>query len=111
MPCETHPQDEVWMAWPTRTDNWRYGGKMAQQAFCDVAEAISRYTKVTMIVPSEQFHNARSVLSPEIRVLEMSFNDSWMRDIGATYLINGKGERRGISWQFNAWGGLTDGLY
>ncbi len=24
---------------------------------------------------------------------------------------NGKGERRGIDWGFNAWGGEVDGLY
>lgn len=28
-----------------------------------------------------------------------------------TIVINGKGERRGVDWQFNAWGGLLGGLY
>ena len=28
-----------------------------------------------------------------------------------TFVINGKGERRGIDWGFNAWGGEVDGLY
>lgn len=111
MPGEHEAQDEVWMAWPTRTDNWRYGGKMAQKAFTEVAAAISAYTKVVMIVPHDQFNHARALLPDAIKVLEMSYNDSWMRDIGATYVINDQGERRGISWQFNAWGGEVDGLY
>ena len=28
-----------------------------------------------------------------------------------TVVINGKGERRGIDWGFNTWGGEVDGLY
>ena len=44
------------------------------------------------------------------QVVELSNNDFWMRDTGATFVTNGA-EIRGISWGFNAWGGLTDGLY
>ena len=28
-----------------------------------------------------------------------------------TFVINGKGKRRGIDWGFNTWGGEVDGLY
>ena len=31
--------------------------------------------------------------------------------VGPTFVINGRGERRGIDWGFNAWGGDVDGLY
>ena len=41
----------------------------------------------------------------------MSNDDSWCRDSGATFVINDKGEVRGVDWAFNAWGGLVDGLY
>ena len=40
----------------------------------------------------------------------MSNNDSWVRDCGPTFVTNGK-EIRGVDWEFNAWGGLVDGLY
>ncbi|KAA8597737.1 agmatine deiminase [Vibrio sp. 10N.286.52.C3] len=111
MPGEHEPQSEVWMAWPIRSDNWRYSGKLAQKAFIDVATTIAQNTPVVMLVNHEQFDNARTQLPAHIRVIEMSYNDCWMRDIGATYIINDEGQRRGISWQFNAWGGLVDGLY
>ncbi|MDR9828716.1 agmatine deiminase [Vibrio sp. FNV 38] len=111
MPGEHEPQSEVWMAWPTRSDNWRYSGKLAQKAFVDVAVTIANSTPVVMLVNHEQFDNARTQLPEHIRVIEMSYNDCWMRDIGATYVINDDGQRRGVSWQFNAWGGLVDGLY
>ncbi len=41
----------------------------------------------------------------------MSYDDCWLRDIGAVYVVNDKQQRKAIDWQFNAWGGLVDGLY
>ncbi|OAN10923.1 agmatine deiminase [Photobacterium jeanii] len=111
MPGEHEPQDAVWMAWPERCDNWRYGGKPAQATFVEVAKAISKTTPVTMTVSAQQFENARTMLPDNIRLVEMSSDDSWMRDIGPSYVINSDGERRGVDWHFNAWGGLVDGLY
>ncbi|MTI14962.1 agmatine deiminase [Sansalvadorimonas verongulae] len=111
MPGEHEAHAEMWMAWPERSDNWRYGGKPAQQAFVNVAKAIAEVTPVTMAVSAAQYKNARNMLPEKIRVVEMATNDSWMRDIGPSYVVNGEGERRGVDWEFNAWGGLVDGLY
>lgn len=111
MPAEFEPQERVWMLWPQRPDNWRDGGKTAQKAYADVAEAISRFTPVTMCVNSDQYQNARAQLSSQIQVIEMSSNDAWMRDVGPSFLVNDHGELRACDWRFNAWGGLVDGLY
>ena len=111
MPGEFEPQERVYMIWPERTDNWRGGAKPAQEAYANVAKAISRFTPVTMLVNRDQYANARARLPREIKVLEMSSNDAWCRDCGPTFLINDKGERRACDWTFNAWGGLVDGLY
>ncbi|WP_218123034.1 agmatine deiminase [Actinomyces ruminicola] len=111
MPAEWAPHQGCWMIWPERPDNWRMGGKPAQDAFVAVAEAISRGEPVTMVVSAAQFANARHRLSERIRVVEISSNDSWMRDVGPTFVVNEDGELRGVDWIFNAWGGLVDGLY
>jgi len=34
-----------------------------------------------------------------------------MRDVGPTFVVNARGERRGVDWRFNAWGGERAGLY
>ncbi|MGB9640037.1 MAG: agmatine deiminase [Anaerolineales bacterium] len=111
MPAEFAFHAGTWMLWPQRTDNWRLGAKPAQRAFVEVAKAISKFEPVTMGVNHNQYFNARQMLPPEIRVVELSNNDSWMRDCGPTFVVNGKGEVRGIDWIFNAWGGLFNGLY
>lgn len=111
MPAEFEPQERIYMIWPKRPDNWRMGAKPAQEAYTNVATAISDFTKVTMLVDYECYENARERLPENIKVVEMSSNDSWVRDCGPTFLVNDKGEKRGVDWMFNAWGGLVDGLY
>ncbi len=111
MPAEFEPHAGAWMLWPERPDNWRLGAKPAQHAFAAVAAAIAEGEPVTVGVSPRQFQNARAMLAPEIRVVEISNDDSWMRDCGPTFVVDGKGGVRAVDWIFNAWGGLDGGLY
>ncbi len=87
MPGEFEPHAGCWMLWPERPDNWRLGAKPAQAAYAAVAQAIARFERVTVGVSPAQFANARRMLPPEVRVVEMSSNDAWMRDCGATFVV------------------------
>ncbi|RTY79389.1 agmatine deiminase [Pseudomonas veronii] len=112
MPAEWAPQTQAWMIWPERPDNWRLGGKPAQAAHVAVAKAIARFEPVTVAVSAGQYENARARLDvPNIRVVEMSSDDAWVRDTGPTFVIDSRGEVRGVNWDFNAWGGFDGGLY
>jgi agmatine deiminase len=111
MPGEFEKHAKTWMLWPERPDNWRLGAKPAQKAFVDVAKAIAQFEPVTMGVSRGQFNNARGMLPNQIRVVEMSNDDSWIRDCGPTFVVNDQGDVHGIDWVFNAWGGLVNGLY
>jgi agmatine deiminase len=112
VPGEFEPHDHCFLIWPERTDTWRLGGKPAQAAFAAVATAISTSEPVTMLVSSRQWEHARSVLPPEVRLVEMTTDDAWARDTGPTFVVGRTGEdRRGVDWVFNAWGGLEGGLF
>jgi agmatine deiminase len=111
MPGEFEPHSGCWMLWPERPDNWRLGAKPAQQAFTALAIAISESEPVTMGVSAQQFGNARRLLPDAVRLVELSHDDAWMRDVGPTFVVNDRGGRRGVDWPFNAWGGLEGGLY
>lgn len=111
MPGEFEPHAGTWMLWPERPDNWRAGAQPAQRAFAAVATAIAGFEPVTVGASAAQFCYARALLPEAIRVVELSSNDAWMRDVGPTGLVNARGEVRGADWQFNAWGGLDGGLY
>lgn len=64
-----------------------------------------------MLVTNQQYETARAMLPPEVRLIECSTDDAWARDTAPTFVLHPDGRRRGIDWGFNAWGGLTDGLY
>lgn len=111
MPGEFERHQGCYIIWPERPDNWRLGGKPAQKVFTTVANTIGKYEPITVVVSRNQYSNARNMLADYVKVVEMSNDDSWIRDCGATFVINDKGEMRGVDWVFNAWGGLVDGLY
>jgi agmatine deiminase len=111
MPGEFEPHRGCWMLWPERPDNWRADAKPAQAAFAAVAEAIALAEPVTVGASDAEFERARAQLSPAVRVVELSSDDAWMRDVGPTLVVGGDGERRGVDWRFNAWGGRHGGLY
>ena len=111
MPAEWEAHAGCWMLWPQRPDTWRQGGKPAQRVFVEAARQISRFERVTMGVNRDQYENARALLPANVRVVELSNNDAWMRDCGATFVVNDRGGLRGINWRFNAWGGLRKMMY
>lgn len=111
MPAEYAAHHGCWMLWPERPDVWRDGAKPAQRVFAQVAEAISRSEAVTVGVSRGQYRHARAMLAPQVRVVELSSDDAWMRDMGPSFVVNDQGELRGVDWGFNAWGGLLGGAY
>jgi len=111
MPAEWERHSGTWMLWPERHDNWRDGALPAQRAFAAVAAAIAQSEPVSMAVSAQQFEAARRALPPAVRVVEMSSNDAWMRDVGPTFVVNARGQMRGVDWIFNSWGGLQGGIY
>ncbi|GAB2287738.1 hypothetical protein Dimus_022099 [Dionaea muscipula] len=119
MPAEWEPHSHCWMGWPERPDNWRDRAVHAQRVFAKIAAAISKFEPVTVCASTDQWLNARSLLPSNVRVVEMSMNDSWFRDIGPTFLVkkhiqNSASSQRnvaGIDWNFNGWGGFDDGCY
>ena len=94
MPGEFEEQKQIFMIWPERTDNWRAGAKPAQKTFANVAAAISEFEPVTMCVSAAQYEHAKTMLPAGVRIIEMSSNDAWCRDMGPSFLINDKGETR-----------------
>lgn len=113
MPAEWAKQKRVWMGWPHRADTWAYGAKPAQAQYAGVARAIAEFTPVYVCANQEDYANCKAVFEnePNIHVIEMSSDDAWFRDTGASFVVDGRGGKRAVHWHFNAYGGLIDGLY
>lgn len=113
MPAEFAPQDRVFMGWPNRPDTFAFGAVPAQRTYAGIANAISEFTPVVMCCNEADYDNCKAAFkdNERVTVMEMSINDAWFRDTGATFLVNGKGDKAATDWHFNAYGGLVDGLY
>ncbi|MFE3074250.1 agmatine/peptidylarginine deiminase [Streptomyces sp. NPDC059247] len=105
MPAEWTPHERTWMAWPgpnpTFTDAEELAG--ARTAWASVARAVRRFEPVTMVVAPGDAEGARTLLGPEIDLVERELDDAWMRDIGPTFVTDGTG-LAAVDWVFNGWG-------
>ena len=110
MPGEFEAQEGCIFIWPKRPGSWPYEAKAAREVFAKLANTLSEYEKVYMLVDKETETSAKELLSKNVILLRIETDDAWARDVGPTFVTNGK-EVRGINWSFNAWGGTFDGLY
>ncbi|WP_299866669.1 agmatine deiminase family protein [uncultured Hoeflea sp.] len=104
MPAEWTPHERTWMMWPSRPEVWDDMDATCRN-YAAVAHSIRRFEPLTMLVRSEDMAEARNFLGSDIELLEHAINDSWARDAGPCFLVNGENERAAVSFEFNAWGG------
>ncbi len=110
MPGEFAAQEGVILIWPKRPGSWPYEAKAAGKVFAEIANKLAETEPVYMITEPETEKLAGELLSEKVKLLSIPTDDAWARDVGPTFVTNGK-EVRGVSWKFNAWGGTFDGLY
>lgn len=104
MPAEWNVHERTWMMWPTRSEVWDDMDETCRN-YTDVAHAIREFEPVTMLLRPQDKGKAMSILGSDIELLEYPIDDSWARDAGPCFLKNQNGDRAGVSFQFNAWGG------
>lgn len=108
MPAEWQAHERCWMAWPCRQETWGDRLGDARAAYAEVAQAISEFEPVTMIANAADVATASMKCGRGVDVLPMEIDDSWMRDTGPTFLLDGAGGIAACDWRFNAWGQKYD---
>lgn len=113
MPAEYQPHRATLMIWPVRPGSWGKDPSAAQAAFVRVFEAIARSESLYLLVDPAHWKQAKAATAHirRVHLLPIESDDAWARDVGPTFVQNERGGIKGISWQFNAWGGAVDGLY
>jgi agmatine deiminase len=107
MPAETAPQERVWMAFPPSTSYLTEAPDVeasARTAWSAVAHAVTEFEPVTMVVDPADTAVARTYLNSDVEIVEAPLNDSWMRDMGPTFVFDEAGRRGAVDWVFNGWG-------
>jgi agmatine deiminase len=104
MPAEWAPHRRCWMAWPCREETFPGTLAEARAATAAVARAIAAFEPVAMAARPRDAAEARRTLGEAATVVEMPLSDSWIRDSGPSFLVDGQGGLAGVDWGFNAWG-------
>lgn len=111
-PAEWEPHKATWMAWPCRQEIWTHGLEKARRAFAEVANTLSEYEPVNMIVRAQDAPFAQKILSSAIEIHFFDLDDSWARDISPLWVEESLGGEKGkeessalaLKFLFNAWG-------
>jgi agmatine deiminase len=106
MPAEWAPHERTLMAWPTRLDLWGDQLQTAREEYAATANAIAAFEPLTMVcATAEEVAQARAALTTAAEVVELPIDDSWLRDSGPIFVVDGDGRRAGVHFGFNSWGG------
>lgn len=105
MPGEFAEHERTLICWPTRDEI--YPGPLlaeARAAHAELARAIARFEPVTMIARPDHADDAAEHCGAGVDIVPLPIDDSWFRDTGPIYVIDGSGDRVAIDFTFNSWG-------
>ena len=87
-----------------------YGRRLeqAQREWGAVASAIARFEPVMLVVPPGGGELAGALVDEGVDLLELAYDDGWLRDNGPVFVVEGSGAVTGLDWMFNGWGGAFD---
>ena len=106
MPAEWEPHEMTLVAWPQREEAWRGTGiEEARRSHAEVVGAIAAFEPVLLVVHPDQAEAARRAVTADgVEVFPVPIDDSWLRDSGPIFVVDGDGGRAGVDFRFNAWG-------
>ena len=105
MPAEWAPHERTIMSWPTLREVWGDCFDRAKLEYAATARAIARFEPVLMIVNPGDESDAAHHCGSMVEIASLPIDDSWMRDSGPIIVRHVEGEREGIDFRFNAYGG------
>ncbi|MGI9499972.1 MAG: agmatine deiminase family protein, partial [Geminicoccaceae bacterium] len=106
LPEESEPHLRTFMQWPTnrKVHPDPVFLKMLQQSIADIANTISAFEPVVMLMESRHQKTARSMLGSEVEIWDVPTDDLWCRDSGPLFVINSEGDLAVRQLNFNGWG-------
>ncbi len=87
MPAEFARHERTVICWPARTEIYGQRLAEAQTAHAALANTISGYEPVTMIVNPQDVSAARRVCAENVDVVALEIDDAWFLESGPNYVI------------------------
>lgn len=118
MPEESEPHKCTWMSFIASFDIWEEGQvKEVQRNLALIAKTIAKYEPIAILIRKKDYKIALKLLGGldshnyPIELIEFKMNDLWMRDTGPAFVVNEKGQKRAVNFNFNGWGEDQDYQY
>ena len=109
MPAEWAEHERTLIAWPARESLWGEQLDAARDCYARVIATVARFEPVTVVADVGRGDEARAACDGPhghpIDVVEEPIDDSWLRDSGPIVVTSANGERAGVDFRFNGWGG------
>jgi agmatine deiminase len=105
VPSRTSEHARTFVSWPCREDLWGDLLAEAEAEYAAVVGAIARHEPVTVIAPPGVEPSLPAGTAYPVDVVELPIDDSWVRDNGPIFVVDGRGGVAAVGFGFNAWGG------
>ncbi len=106
LPEETEPHLRTFMQWPVNRKVHPGRGylRLLQRSVAKIANAISEFEPVAMLMDPAQGRQARKLLSRRVDIWPVPTDDLWCRDSGPVFVTDGTGRLAVSALNFNGWG-------
>lgn len=106
MPAEWERHSRTFIAWPVRRSMCEPEDySRVCSGYAQFIHAIAEFEPVTVLVNREDELSVSGRFSERnMQIIVINHDDSWFRDNGPTFILNGDNQLAGINWRFNAWG-------
>ena len=115
MPAEWHRHAATWLSWPKDPETWPHRVPEVEEIFLQMMAALTPHESVNLLADDEEtektvrkrcsFTGAENIRFHRIKTV-----DSWIRDYGPNFLVDGAGKLAFNDWIFNAWGNKYEAL-
>lgn len=103
------------IAWPHAGTDWVARLDAVESTYLALAAAITRFETLIVCTPdahvrarAQQLLTAHGVNPRQVRFVEVSYNDTWLRDSGPITLRDPAGHILLLDFRFTGWGGKFD---
>jgi agmatine/peptidylarginine deiminase len=110
LPAEWSAQDGVLLAWPHAGTDWASNLAEVRECYRLLVGALQPFVRVLLLVANDDVgRDARAalggpVLPGRLRLLELDYHDTWLRDSGPVTLLDEEGPIW-LDFRFTGWGG------
>jgi len=103
LPARFVEHSRTLLSWPCRADIFGPLLQDAKEEWAEVARAIARFEPVTLVAPPGHADEARALCGPDVEVLALPLDDSWIRDNGPIFVRDDRGCVAPVGFAFDGW--------